>query len=49
MKKAVRIAFALSCLAWPAVAQTPSSDDRLAHSRAVEAVMLPDVEKIATQ
>jgi hypothetical protein len=39
MKKAARIAFALSCLAWPAVAQTPSPDDRLAHSRAVEAVI----------
>src|SRR5580658_8969860 len=39
MKKAVRIAFALSCLAWPAAAQTPSFDDRLARGRAVEAVI----------
>lgn len=39
MKQAVRIAFALSCLAWPAAAQTSSPDDRLAHSRAVEAVI----------
>jgi hypothetical protein len=39
MKKAVTIAFALSCLAWPAAAQTPSPDDRLARGRAVEAVI----------
>jgi len=39
MKKSVRIAFALSCLAWPAAAQTPSPDDRLARGRAVEAVI----------
>jgi hypothetical protein len=40
MKQAARIAFALSwCLAWPAVAQTPSPDARLARGRAVEAVI----------
>jgi hypothetical protein len=40
MKKAVGIAFALfCCLAWPAAAQTPSPDDRLVRSRAVEAVI----------
>jgi hypothetical protein len=39
MMKASMIAFALSCLAWPAAAQTPSPDDRLARSRAVEAVI----------
>jgi hypothetical protein len=39
MKKAAMVAFALACLAWPAVAQTPSPDDRLAHGRAVEAVI----------
>ena len=39
MKKVVWIAFALSCLTWPAVAQTPSPDDRLARGRAVQAVI----------
>ena len=39
MKTAMGVALAMSCLAGAAVAQTSSPDDRLAQSRAVEAVI----------
>lgn len=39
MKKALVVALALSCLSSAAMGQTPSPDRRLAHARAVEAVI----------
>jgi hypothetical protein len=39
MKNIAITAFALSWLVWPAAAQTSSPEDRLARSRAVEAVI----------